>query len=30
MEIIELNSQNKLLSKSGHDNPPTDGNDDIY
>ncbi len=30
MEIIELNSQNELLSKSGHDNPPTDGNDDIY
>ena len=31
MEIIELNSQNELLSMSGHDNPPpTDGNDDIY
>ena len=30
MEIIELNSQNELLSKSGHDTPPTDGNDDIY
>ena len=30
MEIIELNSQNELLSKSGHDNPSTDGNDDIY
>ena len=30
MEIIELNSQNELLPKSGHDNPPTDGNDDIY
>ena len=23
MEIIELNSQNELLSKSGHDNPRT-------
>ena len=30
MEIIELNSQNELVSMSGHDNPPTDGNDDIY
>ena len=30
MEIIALTSQNELLSKSGHDNPPPDGNDDIY
>lgn len=30
MEIIELNCQNELLSMSGHDCPPTDGNEDIY